>query len=90
MNIYFLVSLTVVVWNLIVFLLYAVDKRRAKVGKWRISEKTLLVCTFLCGAPGALAGMYLVRHKTRQMKFRILVPIALVLQIGLLIFAQFL
>ena len=70
-----------VLWNFTVCLLFVADKRRARLGAWRISEKALLICTFLCGAPGALLGMLAVRHKTRHMKFRILVPLALVLQL---------
>ncbi|MDL2294293.1 DUF1294 domain-containing protein [Ruminococcaceae bacterium OttesenSCG-928-D13] len=71
-------------WNIVVFALYAIDKRRAQKGARRISEKTLLICTFLLGAPGAALGMAVARHKTRHLKFRILVPLALVLQLGLL------
>ena len=78
-------ALALVVWNFTVFILYAADKRKAKAGRWRISEKTLLLCTFLLGAPGAVLGMLAVRHKTRHWKFRILVPLALLLQIGLLV-----
>ena len=74
-------------WNIIVFALYAIDKHRAQKGARRISEKTLLICTFLLGAPGAVLGMAVVRHKTRHLKFRILVPLALVLQLGLFIWA---
>lgn len=72
-------------WNLVVFLLYAADKYKAKAGKRRIPEKTLLACAFLLGAPGAALGMLAVRHKTRHIKFCILVPLALVLQVALLV-----
>lgn len=69
-------------WNLIVFILYAIDKRKAQKDRWRISEATLLVCTFLAGGLGGVVGMYGLRHKTRHWKFRILVPLALVLQVA--------
>lgn len=70
-------------WNGIVFLLYALDKHRAKRGRWRISEKALLSCAFLGGGVGAAAGMYGLRHKTRHTSFRVLVPIACLLTVVL-------
>ena len=51
------------------FLMYGIDKWKAKRGAWRIPEKTLLLCGFLCGAVGALAAMQLFRHKTRHYYF---------------------
>ena len=56
------------------FALYGADKSRARKGAWRISEKTLLLCALCLGAFGAAAGMGIFRHKTRHLKFRILVP----------------
>ena len=73
------------VWNMAVFLLYAADKRRAEKGRRRIPERTLLTCAFLLGGAGAALGMVTMRHKTRHWNFRILVPLALVLQAGLLV-----
>ena len=64
------------VWNLVVFIFYGADKRKAQKGRWRISEGTLIVCAFLLGGIGALLGMSIFRHKTRRWKFRILVPLA--------------
>lgn len=71
------IIITAAVWNLIVFAVFGVDKRRAVHNKWRISEFTLIMMCFLMGAAGGLAGMYVWRHKTRHIKFRILVPLAL-------------
>ncbi|MCC6093858.1 MAG: DUF1294 domain-containing protein [Eubacterium sp.] len=68
--------------NLISFILYGVDKRRAIKHKWRIPEATLLLFAFFGGAAGALLGMLVFHHKTSKRKFRILVPIALVLWIS--------
>lgn len=70
-------------WNGAVFVLYAADKRRAKKQAWRVSEKTLLTCSFLLGGAGALAGMLFLRHKTRHLKFRILVPLSFLLTVFL-------
>jgi len=66
-------------WNLFVFLLYAVDKSRAKRGSHRMSEHTLILCAFCLGGAGAMAGMSILRHKTQHIKFKILVPISLFL-----------
>ncbi len=56
------------------FTAFALDKRRAKLGKWRISEKTLLVMSLAFGWPGAMLAMKLVRHKTKTRKFVFGVP----------------
>ncbi len=68
--------------NAIVFLLYGVDKGRARRDAWRISERTLLVSA-LFGCWGGLAGMLVFHHKTRKMKFRILIGLFCVLHIVL-------
>lgn len=49
--------------------LYGADKLRAKAGKRRIRERTLLLCTWLFGAPGALIGIGLFRHKSKHPQF---------------------
>ena len=66
------------VWNIIVFAAYGADKYKAKRGKRRISEGTLLLSAAIMGGVGALLGMYLLRHKTKHLKFRIGVPLLLV------------
>ncbi len=55
--------------TLFTFILYAVDKGRARKGKWRISEGALLGCSIFGGAIGGLLAMYLVRHKTKHWYF---------------------
>ena len=67
-----------IAWNLIVFLMYGIDKQKAKRKSRRISEKTLLLSATFMGALGALAGMYTFRHKTRHMSFKIGVPALLI------------
>lgn len=66
--------------NIAAFLLYAVDRRRAGTGAWRIPEHHLLLAA-LIGPFGAYGAMRLFRHKTQKIKFR-LVPIFLILHIA--------
>ena len=80
---YFLIYLAAV--NVLAFLAYGDDKRRAKhPGARRIPEKTLLLMAALGGSPGALAGMRVFHHKTRHWYFRYGVPAMLLLQLALL------
>ncbi|WP_298668663.1 DUF1294 domain-containing protein [uncultured Methanofollis sp.] len=58
---------------------FSVDKRRARDGRWRISETMLLAFAFL-GPFGALAAMKVFRHKTQKTKF-VLVPLFAVLHL---------
>ncbi len=68
--------------NLLAFALYGLDKRYAKKGQWRISERNLLVIAALYGALGAFLGMQVFRHKTKHAKFTVTVPLLLSLQIA--------
>ncbi len=65
--------------NIIAFFLYGTDKKRAIKKAWRIPEKTLLGAAFAGGALGAFLGMQLFRHKTKHLKFNLLVPLSIVL-----------
>lgn len=65
--------------NVVAFFLYGLDKYKARRQQWRIPEQTLLLLAFIGGGIGAAAGMALFHHKTRKTKFRVCVPIAIVL-----------
>ncbi len=78
----------IALWNIYVFLLFAQDKRRAIRRQWRISEKSLLLASAFFGGAGGFAGMVLLRHKTKHLRFRILIPLFLLLQLAAL-FAYF-
>ena len=73
--------------NLASFALYGADKRRSVRGGRRIPERTLLLSAALFGGAGALAGMYVFRHKTKHVKFTVLVPAAAAAQLALLLAA---
>lgn len=81
---YFVIYLLII--NVVALIAYAVDKFKAQHNRWRIPEATLIIMAFLGGALGAFLGMYLFRHKTKHWKFRILVPLALVLWIAAVVF----
>ena len=75
------VLLYLIIINAAGFLLMLADKRKARRGAWRIPEATLIGAAALGGSIGVLAGMYLVRHKTRHLKFAIGVPFILIVQL---------
>ena len=72
--------------NVLSFSLMAIDKSRAKRGRWRIPEKTLFLATACFGGFGGVLGMLLMRHKTKHWYFRLFFPLMLVIQIAVLAF----
>jgi uncharacterized membrane protein YsdA (DUF1294 family) len=66
--------------NVLTFLLYSIDKRKAQKGKWRIPEETLIWLAIVGGSIGALIGMYLFRHKTKHRKFTLGIPAIILAQ----------
>lgn len=80
-----LVLLYLIIVNAAAFLLMLADKLKAKRGAWRIPEATLMGIAAIGGSVGALAGMYLFRHKTKHIKFTLGIPVILIGQIALVI-----
>ncbi len=72
--------------NLAAFLLYGVDKFKARRGLWRIPESVLLFMAAAGGSGGALLGMLFFHHKTKKPRFYIGVPVMLLLQLLVLWF----
>ena len=70
--------------NIVTFLVYGIDKWKAKQGSWRISEATLLMLAVIGGTIGALLGMQVWRHKTMHLKFKYGLPLILLAQIALM------
>ena len=66
--------------SVVTFLVYAIDKSRAKRGKWRVPEKTLLMLSFFGGGLGGITAMYLLRHKTKHWYFTVINCIGVILQ----------
>ena len=80
-----LVLVLLLLLNALTFVVYGVDKRRARGGRWRIPEQTLLLLAAFGGALGACLGMVVWNHKTSHKRFRYLVPVFVLFQ-GLLAF----
>ena len=72
--------------NTLTFLLYGIDKYKAKKACWRISEATLLMMAVIGGSIGAWAGMRLWHHKTMHKKFKYGIPLIILLQVALMFY----
>lgn len=84
-NISTLLTLYLVAINVLTFLLYGIDKWKAKRARWRIPESVLLGMAAIGGSVGAWLGMRVWHHKTQHAKFRYGVPAMLVAQAALLV-----
>ncbi len=82
MDIYTVLFIYLEAVNLLTLAVFGLDKRRAKVHRERIPEAVLMALVALGGGVGALAGMFLFRHKTRKKLFSVGVPVILLCQIG--------
>ena len=69
--------------NIATFLLYSIDKYKAKKNQWRISEATLLMMAAIGGSIGTWAGMRLWHHKTMHKKFKYGIPVIIIFQVAL-------
>ena len=70
--------------NAVTFIVYGIDKYKAKKAKWRISEATLLLLAVLGGSVGAWVGIKVWHHKTMHKKFKYGIPAILLIQIALM------
>ena len=85
MDLRYQIILAALLVNIVAFAAYVINKRKAQKGRWRIPESMLLLLAFFGGAIGALMGMRVFHHKTKHWKFKILVPLFLVLQLALIV-----
>ena len=87
MNLFIIFLIVEGVLSLVTLLVFAADKKLSgKESNGRIPEIVLLSLTTFFGAPGALIGMYVLRHKTNfvtKFHFAITVWLALAVQIGI-------
>ena len=64
------IALTLLIWNVIIFIIYGIDKFKARRGAWRIPEKILLTIALVCGGFGAWLAGIAFHHKTRKWYFK--------------------
>jgi uncharacterized membrane protein YsdA (DUF1294 family) len=57
--------------SVLAFLAYRADKRRARDGRWRISESALHTIELMGGWPGAFLAQRRYRHKTAKLSFQL-------------------
>ena len=72
--------------NITSFLLYGIDKFKARKNLWRISEATLLTMAAIGGSIGAWVGMRIWHHKTMHKKFKYGIPVIIIMQIALVVY----
>ena len=69
--------------NVATFLIFGLDKWKAKHDQWRIPESTLMGLALIGGSVGAFVGMRTWRHKTQHAKFKYGIPAIILVQIFL-------
>ena len=72
--------------NITSFLLYGIDKYKAKKGRWRISDATLLLMAVIGGSIGAWGGMRIWHHKTMHKMFKYGIPVIIIFQVALAVY----
>ena len=80
------ISYYLAVINVITLIVYGIDKLKAKKGKWRITEATLLLLAIVGGSIGAWCGIKAWHHKTRHKKFKYGIPLIIAIQTAAIIY----
>ena len=84
MGVYILYYLIAI--NVVTFLTYGFDKFKAKKGKWRIPESSLLLLAIIGGSIGAWFGIKVWHHKTLHKKFKYGIPLIVIAQIAIVVY----
>ena len=69
--------------NIVTFILMGHDKKNAIKKKERVPEMALFTLSFMGGGLGTLLGMLIFHHKTKKIKFIILIPLSIIIHICL-------
>lgn len=72
------------VLSLVTYMAYAVDKRAAQKGNWRVQESSLHLLSLLGGWPGAMLGQQHLRHKSSKRAFRVVLWLTVIINLSLL------
>ena len=75
--------------NGLTFAAFALDKRAAERGAWRVPERRLLTLAVFGGTPAALCAQQVLRHKTKKEPFRTSLWAIFAVQAGLLAWAAY-
>ena len=78
------ITFALLIWNLLIFVIYGIDKFKAKRDAWRIPEKYLLSFAFFCGGFGAWLAGITFHHKTRKWYFWLAWICGIIVEIGIL------
>ena len=70
--------------NIVTFLVYGIDKWKAKKSLWRIREASLLMLAILVTSIGAWLSMKVWHHKTLHKKFRYGIPAIIIIQLAVI------
>ena len=84
-----LLTVYLVFMNIASFVMYGMDKYKAKKQAWRIPENALLMSAVCGGAYGAYLGMNFFHHKTKHVYFRVINLAGVIIWTGLLIWMLF-
>jgi len=76
-----IVTVEMVLASVAAFVAFWFDKRAARLGRWRIAERTLLGLCVFGGWPGALVGRRVFRHKTVKQPFVFLMWLAVLVNV---------
>ena len=85
-----IVIVYLVIVNILGFFIMGFDKHQAKMGNRRIPENTLFSFTIVGGGIGTILGMYVFHHKTKKLKFKIGMPLILILEILIFVYFKYL
>ena len=85
MTVLFLVAYVAII-NTLAFIVYGIDKLKAKKGKWRIPESTLLLLAIIGGSIGAWFGIKVWHHKTLHKKFKYGITLIVIAQIAIAVY----
>lgn len=70
----------IIIINILSFLAFGIDKRKAKKGQWRIKESTLFLLSIFGGSLGAMLGMKVFHHKTKHKSFTFFIPAIFIIE----------
>lgn len=74
--------------SLLTFLVYWIDKIKAKRNAWRTTESTLHMLALFGGWPGAAIAQQTLRHKSKKKEFRIVFWLTVVVNVAALVWLK--